>query len=106
MQPRPDFSTGARNAGSGKETIMTTPFNVAFQRAAVQSLVTGLLIFFTTWQTTDDVKVLATTTAIGVLTPLAMRFGVEGYLDTIRAEKRTGITADTFPDFDYVHKEQ
>lgn len=67
---------------------MTDQFKVALARGIAQSVITGALTFFTTWQTTDDIKILVTTTAISVLSPLALRFGAEGYIDSVRAAKR------------------
>jgi hypothetical protein len=66
---------------------MSKEFQVAAYRALGTSFITGALSFFAIWSQTDDVKTLVIGTMVPVLTGLAARFGVEGYVDTVAAKK-------------------
>lgn len=67
---------------------MTDQFKTALARALASSAITAAMTFLTTWQTTDDPKTLTIAAGTAFLTPLALRWGGEGYLDTVRAERR------------------
>lgn len=58
------------------------PWAVALTRAFVGAAIIGGLGFLAVWQATDDVKVLVTAGVTPALTHLALRFGLEGIVDT------------------------
>jgi len=60
----------------------TAPWIVALSRAVVGAMIVGGLGFLAVWQATDDVKVLVTAGVTPALTHLALRFGLEGVIDT------------------------
>lgn len=60
------------------------PLVVAGARALVGAVIIGAISFFGVWQATDDVKALITAGRVPALTYLAQRFGLEGYLDTMK----------------------
>ena len=58
------------------------PWAVALTRAIVGAVIIGGLGFLAVWQATDDVKVLITAGVTPALTHLALRFGLEGFVDS------------------------
>ncbi len=62
-----------------------SPWQVAAVRAVVSAAIVGALGFLTVWSQTDDVKTLVTAGLTPFLTTLALRLGLEGFVDTQRA---------------------
>ena len=67
-------------------TILTqgSPWKIAAARAILSALIVGGLGFLAVWQTTDDTKILIVSGLTPFLTTLAMRLGLEGYVDARR----------------------
>lgn len=58
------------------------PWIVALARAIVGAVIIGGLGFLGMWTQTDDVKLLIISGLTPALTHLALRFGIEGVIDT------------------------
>ncbi len=60
----------------------TAPWIVALARALLSGIVVGVLAFLAVWPETDDVRVLVSAGLTPGLTVFAIRFGLEGVIDT------------------------
>ncbi len=66
----------------------THPMFVAAARSLLGASIVGGISFFGVWQSTDEAKVLITSGVLPFLTYLAARLGIEGTLDTWKANKK------------------
>jgi hypothetical protein len=66
---------------------MSKQFKIAALRAAGTSFIIAGLSALGLWSQTNDIKTIIIGTATPVLVSLAARFGVEGYVDTVKARK-------------------
>ena len=66
----------------------THPLFVAAARALLGASLVGGISFLGVWQSTDEMKVLITAGVLPALTYLAARLGLEGSLDTWKANKK------------------
>jgi len=60
------------------------PWQVAFLRGLGSAIVVGALSFLAVWATSDDGKTLVIAGLTPFLTTLAIRFGLEGAVDSRR----------------------
>ena len=60
----------------------TSPWIVAGARALIGATIVGATGFLAVWQGTDDVKLLVSAGLGPFLSYLAVRLGIEGYIDT------------------------
>lgn len=68
---------------------MTREQKIALYRGLVSALITGGIVFLSTWSTTTDVRTLVIATGTAILTPFAARAGVEGYIDSAAAKRKS-----------------
>ena len=59
----------------------TSPWVVAAARALFGATIVGMTGFLAVWQGSDDPKVLVSASLGPFLSYLAVRFGIEGYID-------------------------
>lgn len=64
----------------------SSPFTVAAIRAVLTALLAGATTFLATWSQTDNPKQLIIATASAIISILVVRLGLEGTIDTARAE--------------------
>lgn len=62
----------------------THPAVVAMTRAIVGAVISGALGFFVVWQVTNEPKLLIIAGVQPALTYIAVRFGIEGIVDTAK----------------------
>ena len=66
----------------------THPAVVAATRAVIGAVITGGLGFLAVWQSTEEVKVLVTAGVTPFLSYLAIRLGLEGFIDVRKNGKQ------------------
>lgn len=66
----------------------TKPWIVALARALLSGVVVGTLAFLAVWPETDNIRVLVSAGLTPGLTVFAIRFGLEGVIDTGKSKRR------------------